>query len=252
MKETMNDYFELQRLRDENRSLKESLKFAEEKYSIAQSLLSSNFQWKKDENVNDGIIYIREELSKLRQEMADICKEVARVMEENRSLKERSRELDRLESAVKDYEEKIFILTRGENWEKVTAQKALKGYRISAQILCYAIEGCTIKKITRKLSEGGGIHVTARCVNCVISVTEDKDLPRILAVFHQFSDVFIEHGINEEDVLKWFSEARIRELKLISRSEVEDRFGRELLESMKPDPYIEGEFYDIRGMSRKS
>ena len=52
--------------------------------------------------------------------------------------------------------------------------------------------------------------------------------------------------------MKWFSEARIRELKLISRSEVEDRFGRELLESMKPDPYIEGEFYDIRGMSRKS
>lgn len=109
-----------------------------------------------------------------------------------------------------DYEEKMFILTRGQDWKKAVTQKVLKNYRVSAQILCLAIQGCTAKEISRRLSEDGGISVTERRINRALSVKEDKDLLRIRAVFHQFPDIFCEHDIAEEDLLKWFSEAGIK------------------------------------------
>ena len=82
-----------------------------------------------------------------------------------------------------------------------------------------------------------------------LSVKEDKDLLRVKAVFHQFPDAFRKHGISEEDMLEWFSKERIKKLQLVSKSEMEKRIGREALESMKPDPYVTGEFYDVRELA---
>lgn len=80
----------------------------------------------------------------------------------------------------------------------------------------------------------------------------DEDEFRVRAVLHQFSNIFREHGISEEDVLKWFSETRIKKLKLLDRSEVQKRFGEEVLNRLTPDIHVTGEYYDVRGMQVRS
>lgn len=253
MREVVNDPYALKRLQMENEELKESLKLEEEKYNIACGLLHTCFQL-NEEPIKE-ITNMYKSFHELRQGLKDICGEVVKLAEvrkaleeENKSLKERLQESSRLEVVVTDYEEKMFILTRGQDWEKAVAQDVLKRYRVSAQILCLGIKGCTAKEIIRRLYEGGGISVTTRRVNSALSVKEEKDLLRIRAVFHQFPDAFREYGISEEDMMSWFSQARIKKLKLISKNEAEKCFGRDFLEGMKPDSYVMGEFYDVGGM----
>lgn len=242
MRETINDPYALKRLQMENKRLKESLELEKEKYSVACDLLS--FFMPPEEEFEK----ICKAVDMLRDKVEEVKGENKALKEENMSLKEYRQEGRRLEAVIRDYEEKIFILTRGQSWEKAVVQNILKSYRVSAQILCYAIEGNAVKDIIKKLSQDGGISVSTRRVNRVLSVKEDKDLLRIHAVFHQFPDAFREHGISDEDMLEWFSEARIRKLKLMSKNEAEEHFGRDSLEDMKPDPYVSGEFYDVRGM----
>ena len=213
--------------------------------------------------VYDVVEDVYKVMDELQQEVKGISGEVARIQEENKALKEANKTLkeaskslkeqlhenSRLEAVLRDYEEKMFLLTKGQAWEKGISQDVLNRYMVSAEILCYAKEGNSVKDIIRKLSQGGGISVTTRRVNSVLSVKEDKDLLRVKAVFHQFPDAFRKHGISEEDMLEWFSKERIKKLQLVSKSEMEKRIGREALESMKPDPYVTGEFYDVRELA---
>ena len=147
--------------------------------------------------------------------------------------------------------EKLYILTRGKDWDEISTLNICKSYRVSAKILCYAVEGCTAEEIIRNMADGG-ISVSLKRVNHVLSVKGDEDEFRVRAVLHQFSNIFREHGISEEDVLKWFSEKRIKKLKLLDRSEVQKRFGEEVLNSLTPDIRVTGEYYDVRGMQVRS
>ena len=255
MQETVNDTYALKRLQRENEELKKLLEAEKEKCGLVRRLLAS-VDWRKSEGVIDVVEDVYKVMDELQQEVKGISGEVARIQEENKALKEASKSLkeqlhenSRLEAVLRDYEEKMFLLTKGQAWEKGISQDVLNRYMVSAEILCYAIEGNSVKDIIRKLSQGGGISVTTRRVNSVLSVKEDKDLLRVKAVFHQFPDAFRKHGISEEDMLEWFSKERIKKLQLVSKSEMEKRIGREALESMKPDPYVTGEFYDVRELA---
>ena len=255
MQETVNDTYALKRLQRENEELKKLLEAEKEKCGLVRRLLAS-VDWRKSEGVIDVVEDVYKVMDELQQEVKGISGEVARIQEENKALKEENRSMkeqlhenSRLEAVLRDYEEKMFLLTKGQAWEKGISQDVLNRYRVSAEILCYAIEGNSVKDIIRKLSQGGGISVTTRRVNSVLSVKEDKDLLRVKAVFHQFPDAFRKHGISEEDMLEWFSKERIKKLQLVSKSEMEKRIGREALESMKPDPYVTGEFYDVRELA---
>ena len=255
MQETVNDTYALKRLQRENEELKKLLEAEKEKCGLVRRLLAS-VDWRKSEGVIDVVEDVYKVMDELQQEVKGISGEVARIQEANKTLKEASKSLkeqlhenSRLEAVLRDYEEKMFLLTKGQAWEKGISQDVLNRYRVSAEILCYAIEGNSVKDIIRKLSQGGGISVTTRRVNSVLSVKEDKDLLRVKAVFHQFPDAFRKHGISEEDMLEWFSKERIKKLQLVSKSEMEKRIGREALESMKPDPYVTGEFYDVRELA---
>lgn len=262
MRGTVNDTYALKRLQRENEELKKSLESEKERCGLVRGLLAS-VDWRKSEGVIDVVEDVYKVMDELQQEVKGISGEVARIQEENkalkeanktlkevnRSLKEQLHENSRLEAVLRDYEEKLFLLTKGQAWEKGISQDVLNRYMVSAEILCYAIEGNSVKDIIRKLSQGGGISVTTRRVNSVLSVKEDKDLLRVKAVFHQFPDAFRKHGISEEEMLEWFSKERIKKLQLVSRSEMEKRIGREALDSMKPDPYVTGEFYDVRELA---
>lgn len=255
MRGTVNDTYALKRLQRENEELKKSLESEKERCGLVRGLLAS-VDWRKSEGVIDVVEDVYKVMDELRQEVKGISGEVARIQEENKALKEANKSLkeqlhekNRLEAVLRDYEEKLFLLTKGQAWEKGISQDVLNRYRVSAEILCYAIEGNSVKDIIRKLSQGGGISVTTRRVNSVLSVKEDKDLLRVKAVFHQFPDAFRKHGISEEEMLEWFSKERIKKLQLVSKSEMEKRIGREALDSMKPDPYVTGEFYDVRELA---
>ena len=255
MQETVNDTYALKRLQRENEELKKLLEAEKEKCGLVRRLLAS-VDWRKSEGVIDVVEDVYKEMYELRQEVKEILVEVVRIQEENKALKEENRSMKeqlyengQLGTVLRDCKEKLFILTRGQDWERGISQDVLNRYRVSAEILCCAIEGGSVKDIIRKLSQGGGISVTTRRVNSVLSVKEDKDLLRVKAVFHQFPDAFRKHGISEEDMLEWFSKERIKKLQLVSKSEMEKRIGREALESMKPDPYVTGEFYDVRELA---
>lgn len=262
MQETVNDTYALKRLQMENKELKESLELEKNRCKIVRGILAS-VDWRKSGGVIDVVEDVYKEMYELRQEVKEILVEVVRIQEENKALKEANEALKeenrsmkeqlyengQLEAVLRDCKEKLFILTRGQDWERGISQDVLNRYRVSAEILCCAIEGGSVKDIIRKLSQGGGISVTTRRVNSVLSVKEDKDLLRVKAVFHQFPDAFRKHGISEEDMLEWFSKERIKKLQLVSKSEMEKRIGREALESMKPDPYVTGEFYDVRELA---
>lgn len=262
MRGTVNDTYVLKRLQRENEELKKSLESEKERCGLVRGLLAS-VDWRKSEGVIDVVEDVYKVMDELQQEVKGISGEVARIQEENKALKEANKTLkeankslkeqlhekNRLEAVLRDYEEKLFLLTKGQAWEKGISQDVLNRYMVSAEILCYAIEGNSVKDIIRKLSQGGGISVTTRRVNSVLSVKEDKDLLRVKAVFHQFPDAFRKHGISEEEMLEWFSKERIKKLQLVSKSEMEKRIGRETLDSMKPDPYVTGEFYDVRELA---
>ena len=262
MQETVNDTYALKRLQRENEELKKLLEAEKERCGLVRGLLAS-VDWRKSEGVIDVVEDVYKVMDELQQEVKGISGEVARIQEENKALKEANKTLkeaskslkeqlhenSRLEAVLRDYEEKMFLLTKGQAWEKGISQDVLNRYMVSAEILCYAIEGNSVKDIIRKLSQGGGISVTTRRVNSVLSVKEDKDLLRVKAVFHQFPDAFRKHGISEEEMLEWFSKERIKKLQLVSKSEMEKRIGRETLDSMKPDPYVTGEFYDVRELA---
>ena len=262
MQETVNDTYALKRLQMENKELKESLELEKNRCKIVRGILAS-VDWRKSGGVIDVVEDVYKEMYELRQEVKEILVEVVRIQEENKALKEANEALKeenrsmkeqlyengQLEAVLRDCKEKLFILTRGQDWERGISQDVLNRYRVSAEILCCAMEGGSVKDIVRKLSQGGGISVTTGRVNSVLSVKEDKDLLRVKAVFHQFPDAFRKHGISEEDMLEWFSKERIKKLQLVSKSEMEKRIGREALESMKPDPYVTGEFYDVRELA---
>lgn len=262
MRGTVNDTYALKRLQMENKELKESLELEKNRCKIVRGILAS-VDWRKSGGVIDVVEDVYKEMYELRQEVKEILVEVVRIQEENKTLKEANEALKeenksmkeqlyengQLEAVLRDCKEKLFILTRGQDWERGISQDVLNRYRVSAEILCCAMEGGSVKDIVRKLSQGGGISVTTRRVNSVLSVKEDKDLLRVKAVFHQFPDAFRKHGISEEEMLEWFSKERIKKLRLVSRSEMEKRIGREALDSMKPDPYVTGEFYDVRELA---
>lgn len=255
MRGTVNDTYALKRLQRENEELKKSLESEKERCGLVRGILAS-VDWRKSGGVIDVVEDVYKVMNELQQEVKGISGEVARIQEENKALKEANKSLkeqlhenSRLEAVLRDYEEKMFLLTKGQAWEKGISQDVLNRYMVSEEILCYAIEGNSVKDIIRKLSQGGGISVTTRRVNSVLSVKEDKDLLRVKAVFHQFPDAFRKHGISEEEMLEWFSKERIKKLQLVSRSEMEKRIGREALDSMKPDPYVTGEFYDVRELA---
>ncbi|MCI9176849.1 MAG: hypothetical protein HFH49_18390 [Lachnospiraceae bacterium] len=153
-------------------------------------------------------------------------------------------ETERLKAVIRELDERLSTLAKGRNWKKAVHQNIAKSMGVSAQALCYAVKGCSVKEIVQELND----EVTERTVYRALSVKEDTDLQRITTILHQFKEVFDSHDVTEDDVLKWFTGLRVKKLRLVTRAEVIRHFGEEALNIAGRDAYVQGEYYDMRGV----
>ena len=56
------------------------------------------------------------------------------------------------------------------------------------------------------------------------------------------------HDVMKDDVLKWFTGLRVKKLRLVTRDELIKYFGEETLNVARRDAYVQGEYYDMRGV----
>lgn len=153
-------------------------------------------------------------------------------------------ETERLKTVIRELEERLSTLAKGRNWKEAVNQNIAKSMGVSAQALCYAVKGCSVKEIVQELND----EVTERTVYRALSVKEDTDLQRITTILHQFKEVFDSHDVTEDDVLKWFTGLRVKKLRLVTRDELIKYFGEEALNIAGRDAYVQGEYYDMRGV----
>ena len=212
---------EMKQLVEENEELKRKLRAVTyQKESLVKAIM----------NREDGVAekMLIEENQKLKEEIAVLKKQLS--------------DADRKEQVIEDLEEKLSILTKGRNWRAAVNQNIAKSMGVSAQALCYAVKGYSVKEIVEELND----EVTERTVYRALSVKNDTDLQRITTIFHQFKEVFESHNVTEDDVLEWFTKMRIRKLRLVAREDVIQCFGEKVLDRVRKDTYVQGEYYDIR------
>ena len=160
------------------------------------------------------------------------------------AISRKEQEIERLKAVIKDLEEKLSTLSKGRNWKKAVNQNVLKSMGVSAQTLCYAVKGYSVKEIVQELND----EVTERTVYRALSVKEDTDLQRITTILHQFKEVFDSHDVMKDDVLKWFTELRVKKLRLVTRDELIKYFGEETLNVARRDAYVQGEYYNVKNI----
>lgn len=156
----------------------------------------------------------------------------------------REQEIGELNRTIEDLQERLSILTKGCNWKTAVHQNVLKSMGVSAQALCYAVKGYSVKEIVQELND----EVTERTVYRALSVKEDTDLQRITTILHQFKEVFDSHDVTEDDVLKWFTGLRVKKLRLVTRDELIKYFGEETLNVARRDAYVQGEYYNVKNI----
>ena len=52
----------------------------------------------------------------------------------------------------------------------------------------------------------------------------------------------------KDDVLKWFTELRVKKLRLVTRDELIKYFGEETLNVARRDAYVQGEYYNVKNI----
>ena len=153
----------------------------------------------------EEIIFVAEN-QELRDRIVDLENQLS-------AISRKEQEIERLKAVIKDLEEKLSTLSKGRNWKKAVNQNVLKSMGVSAQTLCYAVKGYSVKEIVQELND----EVTERTVYRALSVKEDTDLQRITTILHQFKEVFDSHDVTEDYVLKWFHALRTKKLGYVTK-----------------------------------
>ena len=224
------DSDKMEKLVKENEELRKKCNLEESKN---QSLINVIL---KQADGQEEIIFVAEN-QELRDRIVDLENQLS-------AISRKEQEIERLKAVIKDLEEKLSTLSKGRNWKKAVNQNVLKSMGVSAQTLCYAVKGYSVKEIVQELND----EVTERTVYRALSVKEDSDLQRITTILHQFKEVFDSHDVTEDDVLKWFTGLRVKKLRLVTRDELIKYFGEEALNIAGRDAYVQGEYYDMRGV----
>lgn len=224
------DSDKMEKLVKENEELRKKCNLEESKN---QSLINVIL---KQADGQEEIIFVAEN-QELRDRIVDLENQLS-------AISRKEQEIERLKAVIKDLEEKLSTLSKGRNWKKAVNQNVLKSMGVSAQALCYAVKGCSVKEIVQELND----EVTERTVYRALSVKEDTDLQRITTILHQFKEVFDSHDVTEDDVLKWFTGLRVKKLRLVTRAEVIRHFGEEALNIAVRDAYVQGEYYNVKNI----
>ena len=224
------DSDKMEKLVKENEELRKKCNLEESKN---QSLINVIL---KQADGQEEIIFVAEN-QELRDRIVDLENQLS-------AISRKEQEIERLKAVIKDLEEKLSTLSKGRNWKKAVNQNVLKSMGVSAQTLCYAVKGYSVKEIVQELND----EVTERTVYRALSVKEDTDLQRITTILHQFKEVFDSHDVTEDDVLKWFTGLRVKKLRLVTRDELIKYFGEETLNVARRDAYVQGEYYNVKNI----
>lgn len=224
------DSDKMEKLVKENEELRKKCNLEESKN---QSLINVIL---KQADGQEEIIFVAEN-QELRDKIVDLENQLS-------AISRKEQEIERLKAVIRELEERLSTLAKGRNWKKAVHQNIAKSMGVSAQALCYAVKGYSVKEIVQELND----EVTERTVYRALSVKEDTDLQRITTILHQFKEVFDSHDVTEDDVLKWFTGLRVKKLRLVTRTEVIRHFGEEALNIAGRDAYVQGEYYDMRGV----
>ena len=224
------DSDKMEKLVKENEELRKKCNLEESKN---QSLINVIL---KQADGQEEIIFVAEN-QELRDRIVDLENQLS-------AISRKEQEIERLKAVIKDLEEKLSTLSKGRNWKKAVNQNVLKSMGVSAQTLCYAVKGYSVKEIVQELND----EVTERTVYRALSVKEDTDLQRITTILHQFKEVFDSHDVMKDDVLKWFTGLRVKKLRLVTRDELIKYFGKETLNVARRDAYVQGEYYNVKNI----
>lgn len=179
----------------------------EEKLSM---YMRGSIDWEETVNQNETNGQAKEILIEENQNLKD---EITDLKNQLSVANQKVQETESLKAVIRDLEERMSILTKGNNWREAVNQNIAKSMRVSAQALCYAVKGYSVKEIVQELND----EVTERTVYRALSVKEDTDLQRITTILHQFKEVFDSHDVTEDDVLKWFHALRTKKLGYVTK-----------------------------------
>ena len=152
------DSDKMEKLVKENEELRKKCNLEESKN---QSLINVIL---KQADGQEEIIFVAEN-QELRDRIVDLENQLS-------AISRKEQEIERLKAVIKDLEEKLSTLSKGRNWKKAVNQNVLKSMGVSAQTLCYAVKGYSVKEIVQELND----EVTERTVYRALSVKEDTDL----------------------------------------------------------------------------
>lgn len=183
-------------------------------------------------------------IKQLEKENADLKQQLSVV-------REKEQEIEQLRHTIRDLEEKLSLVTNGQNWKKATDQRVLDSHMIAAEALCYSVKGCSVNEIVSNLWNNGGIDVTARTVYRALSVKEDTDLERVKTILHQFPEIFARHAVSEDEVLQWFSTLRAKKLGFIDEQKAMEQYGIAILVGLQSDKFTVGKYYSMADIEKR-
>ena len=129
------DSDKMEKLVKENEELRKKCNLEESKN---QSLINVIL---KQADGQEEIIFVAEN-QELRDRIVDLENQLS-------AISRKEQEIERLKAVIKDLEEKLSTLSKGRNWKKAVNQNVLKSMGVSAQTLCYAVKGYSVKEIVQ-------------------------------------------------------------------------------------------------------
>ena len=146
--------------------------------------------------------------------------------------------------------EKEYAKVKGElNSIQTTAQRqGVVGFRkelidnLAAKILVKSIQGYDVADVVNYIKIDCKKTIPPAKVYRTISVKEDNDLARMLAIYQENREEF--GGLTEEDVRNWFIRKRVKKLRLMDETELRFEYGAEIvntvMQEIKPDKIVQG------------
>lgn len=103
---------------------------------------------------------------------------------------------------------------------------------LAAKILVRSIQGYDVNEVVDYIKTVCKKEIPPAKVYRTISVKEDNDLARMLAIYQENVDEF--GSLKEEDIKKWFILKRIKKLRLMDEMTLRFEYGAEIVNSVLP------------------
>lgn len=219
----------IKELEQENEFLKKSLDVLEKKYAKVKDLSQQQRM-------------IQEKLEKECNHLIDTVSEMNCIKIQNSKLEFDN---ENLRKELNNVQLKYATLLEEINKDKPIKLRREATDIATARILRAYLDYDKVETVIGYLKERYGYETAPAKVYRTISVSEPIDYKRILTIYRAYSEEF--EGIEETDIVKWFSVKRRRKLKLMNEEELREKYGialvKQLLPTLTDDDFVKG-YYD--------